>query len=299
MHTLMEDSWPEISSPSAADRRQVVVEELLRGQGFVRELIRGLLSADSNHHHDHHQSTRSAEDLLGKVLDSLNKTVSMMSCNESSQFGPSETLIESENSEDSCKSSLTHEDGRGRYKRRSSAETWSKVTSALADDGHAWRKYGQKSILNSDFPRSYFRCTHKFDQGCQATKQVQKISTDPPMYKTTYQTRHTCKTLFQSPPIVIDSLVEPAETSSFILSFDGSGEDNCCPYLREGPQSRVVVSTLKKLPSTDYLVSPNPTVLSSTPDSEHRNATSSSHFDVGFDDALMYDCYANSSGPWR
>ncbi|OWM67048.1 hypothetical protein CDL15_Pgr000500 [Punica granatum] len=119
------------------------------------------------------------------------------------------------------------------------------------------------------------------------------------MYKTTYQTRHTCKTLFQSPPIVIDSLVEPAETSSFILSFDGSGEDNCCPYLREGPQSRVVVSTLKKLPSTDYLVSPNPTVLSSTPDSEHRNATSSSHFDVGFDDALMYDCYANSSGPWR
>lgn len=42
--------------------------------------------------------------------------------------------------------------------------------------------------------RHYYRCTHKFEQGCQATKQVQKTEEDPvPMYRTTYYGHHTCK----------------------------------------------------------------------------------------------------------
>ncbi|KAG0500486.1 hypothetical protein HPP92_000558 [Vanilla planifolia] len=32
------------------------------------------------------------------------------------------------------------------------------------DDGHNWRKYGQKDILGSIFPR----CSHRHSQGCQA-----------------------------------------------------------------------------------------------------------------------------------
>ncbi|KZV30060.1 WRKY transcription factor [Dorcoceras hygrometricum] len=48
-------------------------------------------------------------------------------------------------------------------------------TTSLVEDGHAWRKYGQKMVLNAKHPRNYYRCTHKFDQGCQATKQVERM----------------------------------------------------------------------------------------------------------------------------
>jgi hypothetical protein len=60
-------------------------------------------------------------------------------------------------------------------------EVWTPITSNLIDDGHAWRKYGQKDILNAKYPRNYYRCTHRQDQGCWATKQVQKTDEDPPV----------------------------------------------------------------------------------------------------------------------
>ncbi|WCJ33454.1 WRKY DNA-binding protein 70 [Euphorbia peplus] len=75
---------------------------------------------------------------------------------------------------------------------RKNRHTWSKDTCYLTDDGFQWRKYGQKVIQNEKYPRNYFRCTHKDDQGCLATKQVQRIQQDPPIYRTTYYGHHTC-----------------------------------------------------------------------------------------------------------
>ncbi|XP_057818124.1 probable WRKY transcription factor 48 [Cryptomeria japonica] len=62
------------------------------------------------------------------------------------------------------------------------------------DDGHTWRKYGQKDILGAQYPRSYYRCTHKNDLGCQATKQVQRADDDPSVFEITYRGPHTCHT---------------------------------------------------------------------------------------------------------
>ncbi|XP_061339157.1 probable WRKY transcription factor 70, partial [Gastrolobium bilobum] len=89
------------------------------------------------------------------------------------------------------RSSPARKGGRGCYQRRKGAETW--ITfSCTTDDNHAWRKYGQKEIQNSKFPRSYFRCSHiKYDQGCKETKQVQLTQQNPDMYQTMYIGIHT------------------------------------------------------------------------------------------------------------
>ncbi|CAL0312216.1 unnamed protein product [Lupinus luteus] len=39
------------------------------------------------------------------------------------------------------------------------------------DDGYNWRKYGQKQVKGSEFPRSYYKCTHP---NCSVTKKVER-----------------------------------------------------------------------------------------------------------------------------
>ncbi|TVU01605.1 EcWRKY-71 [Eragrostis curvula] len=60
------------------------------------------------------------------------------------------------------------------------------------DDGHSWRKYGQKEILGAKHPRAYYRCTHKHSKGCTATKQMQRTDEDPALFDVFYLGTHTC-----------------------------------------------------------------------------------------------------------
>ncbi|CAK9156715.1 unnamed protein product [Ilex paraguariensis] len=57
----------------------------------------------------------------------------------------------------------------------------------ILDDGFRWRKYGQKAVKNSIYPRSYYRCTH---HTCNVKKQVQRLSKDTSMVMTTYEGIH-------------------------------------------------------------------------------------------------------------
>ncbi|KAL1216211.1 WRKY transcription factor 68 [Cardamine amara subsp. amara] len=56
------------------------------------------------------------------------------------------------------------------------------------DDGYKWRKYGQKPVKNSPFPRNYYRCTTSW---CDVKKRVERSFSDPSTVITTYEGQHT------------------------------------------------------------------------------------------------------------
>jgi hypothetical protein len=93
-------------------------------------------------------------------------------------------------------------------KRKATARWTSQVRVSAAggaegpdDDGHSWRKYGQKDILGAKHPRGYYRCTHRNSQGCAATKQVQRADEDNALFDVVYHGQHTCRpTTGRRPP---------------------------------------------------------------------------------------------------
>ncbi|VAI89028.1 unnamed protein product [Triticum turgidum subsp. durum] len=64
-----------------------------------------------------------------------------------------------------------------------------KVVKRVAADGTsadpwAWRKYGQKPIKGSPYPRGYYRCST--DKACEARKMVERCRDDPNSFILTY-----------------------------------------------------------------------------------------------------------------
>ncbi|XP_042441631.1 WRKY transcription factor SUSIBA2-like [Zingiber officinale] len=55
-----------------------------------------------------------------------------------------------------------------------------------AEDGYNWRKYGQKHVKGSEYPRSYYKCTHP---NCQMKKQIER-SHDGQITEVIYKGQH-------------------------------------------------------------------------------------------------------------
>jgi hypothetical protein len=75
---------------------------------------------------------------------------------------------------------------RARYTVRVAA-----VSSRAADipgDEYSWRKYGQKPIKGSPYPRGYYRCSTV--KGCPARKHVERATDDPATLVVTYEADH-------------------------------------------------------------------------------------------------------------
>ncbi|XAR59270.1 hypothetical protein NMG60_11015014 [Bertholletia excelsa] len=63
-----------------------------------------------------------------------------------------------------------------------------KGETAPPSDSWAWRKYGQKPIKGSPYPRGYYRCSSS--KGCPARKQVERSREDPTLLVVTYAFEH-------------------------------------------------------------------------------------------------------------
>ncbi|KAF5789550.1 putative transcription factor WRKY family [Helianthus annuus] len=63
----------------------------------------------------------------------------------------------------------------------------SKVTSIPADD-YSWKKYGEKKIDGSSYPRVYYKCSS--GKGCRARKRVELAADDAKMLLVTYDGEH-------------------------------------------------------------------------------------------------------------
>ncbi|KAL3517273.1 hypothetical protein ACH5RR_024175 [Cinchona calisaya] len=151
-------------------------------------------------------SPENCEVLVEKILSSYDKALAMLlTCRAlkeetlpvHSLLVPTSPII-SEGSNGFSKDQHCH--NKGESKKRKILPKWSeqiRVCSGTGlegavDDGHSWRKYGQKDILGANFPRAYYRCTHRHSRGCLATKQVQRSDEDPSIFEVTYKGRHSC-----------------------------------------------------------------------------------------------------------
>ncbi|WOL17625.1 WRKY transcription factor SUSIBA2-like isoform X1 [Canna indica] len=64
--------------------------------------------------------------------------------------------------------------------------TSSSILEKSAEDGYNWRKYGQKHVKGSEYPRSYYKCTHP---NCQMKKQIER-SHDGQITEISYKGKH-------------------------------------------------------------------------------------------------------------
>ncbi|KAF5201521.1 Wrky transcription factor [Thalictrum thalictroides] len=80
--------------------------------------------------------------------------------------------------------------GRKKGQKRIRQQRFAFMTKSDVDhleDGYRWRKYGQKAVKNSPYPRSYYRCTNT---KCTVKKRVERSCEDPAIVITTYEGQH-------------------------------------------------------------------------------------------------------------
>ncbi|KAF8116927.1 hypothetical protein N665_0014s0184 [Sinapis alba] len=89
-------------------------------------------------------------------------------------------------SEISPQTDVPHQTIPSRSQRSDPDECRGSAPSILADDGYNWRKYGQKHVKGSEFPRSYYKCTHP---NCEV-KKVFERSHDGQITEIAYKGTH-------------------------------------------------------------------------------------------------------------
>lgn len=77
---------------------------------------------------------------------------------------------------------------KSRVKRTVRVPAISPKIADIPPDEYSWRKYGQKPIKGSPYPRGYYKCSSV--RGCPARKHVERAQDDPKMLIVTYEGEH-------------------------------------------------------------------------------------------------------------
>ncbi|XP_020080618.1 probable WRKY transcription factor 70 [Ananas comosus] len=215
--------------------------------------------------------------LIGEILGSFDKALS----NLDSEGRRSGALLDRRSENFGGKKTI-RSGRKGGYRRRAHPYSCTQQRKRTTDDGYTWRKYGQKVIFSAKHPRSYYRCTYKYDKGCQATRQVQRSEDDPTMYEITYIGEHTCRDL---------------PDSSIIINFDGTAATNNSnqpqkvEYFDEEVISKLVMtgfSSSENLVLQDLMVSmPKVEIASCGSESTSDLQSPCGSFDMEFDEQLF------------
>uniref|UniRef100_A0A7N0UFV8 WRKY domain-containing protein n=1 Tax=Kalanchoe fedtschenkoi TaxID=63787 RepID=A0A7N0UFV8_KALFE len=190
-----EQIWENYSS------KIIVSNEIQRGVEAAKSL-RILLM---HHHHlnllSNSQLSSSAQVLLEEIISSSERALSILkSCCQ-----PGDASV---NNIADCENIHNQQVSK---KRKSTMMKFTKQVrvsletgfDGTVEDGFNWRKYGQKDIQGANHPRGYYRCTHRQQAGCLATKHVQRSDEDPLLFYVTYRGKHTCYPQSETPPLLL------------------------------------------------------------------------------------------------
>ncbi|RRT66196.1 hypothetical protein B296_00034701 [Ensete ventricosum] len=167
----------------ASEQPGILLAELARLQELAREM---------EAEHGRHSPDEFSRSLLQELLVSIEKAICMAKPTTpdiNPQLADGDSPRSSGESSRSETSKLAFREQMSKKRKKLPEWTREVLVSAGAgagpvDDGHSWRKYGQKGILGSKHPRSA--------AGCPATKQVQRSDEDPLLFHVTYHGAHTC-----------------------------------------------------------------------------------------------------------
>ncbi|RVX09922.1 putative WRKY transcription factor 30 [Vitis vinifera] len=153
---------------------------------LINELTQGREMANQLKNHLTPSSSRETREfLVEKILSSYEKALSMLKCGGFVSELPHSLPGSSPRSEGSNQD-FKDQAGKDVFKKRKTLPRWTEqvrvtigtVPEGPLDDGYSWRKYGQKDILGANFPRGYFRCTHRHAQGCSRVAPASVVLVD-------------------------------------------------------------------------------------------------------------------------
>ncbi|CAM0950454.1 unnamed protein product [Alopecurus aequalis] len=108
-----------------------------------------------------------------------------------------------------------------RCRRKKQGTTTRTIVTTVPDfDGYQWKKYGQKQIEATKYPRSYYRCTNSTDQACPAKRTVQRNDDGDgdggsPKYTVVYISEHSCRSIEAvAAPVILETTVRTKTPSA-------------------------------------------------------------------------------------